>query len=125
MDFVAQHALDTVSHGTEQSTQQPIIESENMKNDFSQATANLKINSERIADEIGDVVSDAKHLLQSYGAEKLDGAKHSFESAQAAVSNSAKQYASTANSYIHDNPWQAIAIAAAAGLAVGFLVTRR
>jgi ElaB/YqjD/DUF883 family membrane-anchored ribosome-binding protein len=33
--------------------------------------------------------------------------------------------ASTADDYVRESPWQALAIAAIAGVAIGFLVTRR
>ncbi len=96
-----------------------------MKNDFAQATENLQANSERIAGEIGDAVTDAKQLLKSYGAEKLDVARDSFAHAQSALTDGAKQYAATANGYVRDNPWQVIGMAAAAGVLLGVLFARR
>lgn len=37
----------------------------------------------------------------------------------------ARQAATTADDYVHDNPWQALGMAALVGAAVGFLVSRR
>jgi ElaB/YqjD/DUF883 family membrane-anchored ribosome-binding protein len=37
----------------------------------------------------------------------------------------ARRVASSADGYVRESPWQALGIAALAGLAVGFLVARR
>ena len=36
----------------------------------------------------------------------------------------ARQVSKTTDTYVRDNPWQVVGIAAAIGIAVGFLVTR-
>ena len=37
----------------------------------------------------------------------------------------AKQAARATDAYVHDNPWQAIGVGAALGLAIGVLIARR
>ncbi len=96
-----------------------------MKNDLATSAEALQANSERIAGEIGSAVTDATQLLKSYGAQKMDSTKTALAHAQSAVTDSAKQYASSANGYVHENPWQAIGVAAAAGVLLGVLFARR
>jgi ElaB/YqjD/DUF883 family membrane-anchored ribosome-binding protein len=36
-----------------------------------------------------------------------------------------RETAAAANVYVHDNPWSAVAVAAAVGLLVGFLAAKR
>jgi ElaB/YqjD/DUF883 family membrane-anchored ribosome-binding protein len=55
----------------------------------------------------------------------LASAKESIASGTDSVRQQARRVASTADGYVRESPWQALAIAAIAGVAVGFLVTRR
>lgn len=57
--------------------------------------------------------------------ERLDEAKEKVLDAQHEAVRRAKASASATDDYVHDNPLQAIGIAAAVGLALGVLIGRR
>ncbi len=86
-----------------------------------------------------NLISDAEELLRvtaNYSGEALSAARAKFEehleqakdSMSEAGSIAAEKYreaAKTTDRYVHDNPWQAIGIAAAVGILIGFLANRR
>jgi ElaB/YqjD/DUF883 family membrane-anchored ribosome-binding protein len=56
---------------------------------------------------------------------KLRTAKEKMADAQVVVSDKAKAAARATDDYVHDNPWQAVGVAAAVGLVLGLLISRR
>lgn len=93
----------------------------------------------RMTGDIKSVIADGEDLLKAAADVSGEGfalARQKFEkklgsakarladTSQAAVEKT-KETAAVANRYVHDNPWPAIGIAAAAGLLIGFLATRR
>ncbi len=56
---------------------------------------------------------------------KLRTAREKIADAQYAVADKAKAAARATDDYVHDNPWQAIGVAAALGFVLGLLVNRR
>lgn len=75
----------------------------------------------RIADlKDADVARVRTKVLRAVGA-----AKESLAGGADTLRRQAQQAASTADDYVHDNPWSAIGIAALVGAAVGILATRR
>ncbi len=75
----------------------------------------------RIADlKDADVARVRSRVLHAVGTAK-EGLAESAET----LRRQAQRVASTADDYVHDNPWQAIGIAALVGAVVGILATRR
>jgi ElaB/YqjD/DUF883 family membrane-anchored ribosome-binding protein len=94
---------------------------ENSPNDFTkeQLMADFKV-----------VVEDAEELLKAtagQGGDKLaEGrAKVRIAEAQAALLAKTREAAKATDVYVHDNPWEAVGVAAAAGFIVGWMVGRR
>jgi ElaB/YqjD/DUF883 family membrane-anchored ribosome-binding protein len=74
-------------------------------------------NSNPIARDIQNVVSDAQELLktvQSEGQSKLTD-----------VQDGAKEAMDTTDAYVRSNPWRAVGVSAAVGALIGFLIARR
>jgi ElaB/YqjD/DUF883 family membrane-anchored ribosome-binding protein len=69
----------------------------------------------------GEDLTRAKAAL----AARFAAARGSVADAGAAVGERARGAARVTDSYVHDNPWQAIGIGAAVGLLVGFMLARR
>lgn len=93
---------------------------------------NSRIQPNPISRDAQNVVNEAQELLKTVrdeGASKLGEIQASVqEGAKAAlttVQDGAKVAMSTTDSYVRDNPWRAVGIAAAAGAVVGFLASRR
>jgi ElaB/YqjD/DUF883 family membrane-anchored ribosome-binding protein len=96
-------------------------------------------NSNPIARDIQNVVSDAQDLLKTVQAEgesklgdvkakvqqQLDSARQMLGQLQTTVQDSAKAAADTTDAYVRNNPWRAVGISAALGALIGFLAARR
>ena len=97
------------------------------------------VTSEQLIADFKVVVADAEALLHetaNQGGEKmaevrarvtesLRVAKARLADAQAELVARAKAAAKATDEYVHENPWQAIGVAAGAGLVVGYLIGRR
>jgi ElaB/YqjD/DUF883 family membrane-anchored ribosome-binding protein len=96
-------------------------------------------NSNPIARDIQNVVSDAQELLKTVQTEgtsklaevkvqvqaKLDNAKQMLGELGTQVQDGAKQAMDTTDAYVKANPWRAVGVSAAVGALIGFLIARR
>ena len=94
---------------------------------------------EQLMSDLKSVISDAEQWLRNGSqmtGEELAAAKAKFErtlvSAKAdlirleeAVVERTKVAAKATDEYVHENPWKAVGIGAAVGLALGVLIARR
>lgn len=69
----------------------------------------------------GDDLAKAKAKLNA----RVSQARESVADLGGAVANQARDAARVTNSFVHDNPWQAIGIGAAVGVLVGFALASR
>lgn len=102
---------------------------ENESNDFSK---------QQLFDDVKVVVADAEELLRAtagQGGDKLAQVRAKTEesirvvkeriaSAQAELVARTREAAKATDVYVHENPWEAVGVAAAAGLVVGLLIGR-
>jgi len=93
----------------------------------------------RMAGDIRSVIADGEDLLKAAAEvsgegfavarqkfeKKLGSAKARLADASQAAVEKSRETAVAANRYVHDNPWPAIGVAAAAGILIGFLAARR
>lgn len=94
---------------------------------------------QKLMDDLSAVVSDAEELLKATASQTgeritaararaegtLKAAKVRLEEAQDAVLDKAKYAAKETDAYVHENPWKAAGIAAAVGVLIGALISRR
>lgn len=94
---------------------------------------------DRLLEDLRLVVKDAEDLLRSTGQQMDDGyrlARARFESTLSSarsnlsdieerVTESTRDAVESTQQYVKENPWQAVGIGAAAGLAIGLLIGRR
>jgi ElaB/YqjD/DUF883 family membrane-anchored ribosome-binding protein len=73
------------------------------------------------ASQAGEQVSVVRERIQA----RLDDAKQRLAVASASTVDTAKVAATATDKYVRENPWQAVGIAAAAGLVLGVLLNRR
>jgi ElaB/YqjD/DUF883 family membrane-anchored ribosome-binding protein len=92
-----------------------------------------------IARDIQNVVSDAQDLLKTVQAEgetrltevkakvqsQLDAARQTLTELQTTVQAGAKHAMDTTDAYVRTNPWRAVGISAGIGALIGFLISRR
>jgi ElaB/YqjD/DUF883 family membrane-anchored ribosome-binding protein len=93
-------------------------------------------NKERIVSDLRTLVGDAEELLKataSQAGEKISVARQKIEQsliegkkaladAEDTFVKKSKECAEIADDYVRENPWSAVGIAAAVGLALGLLI---
>jgi ElaB/YqjD/DUF883 family membrane-anchored ribosome-binding protein len=89
----------------------------------------------RLSDDFRQVISDAEALLRATAGEageSVEAARakvqDSLEAAKSRLGSLGEDYAEqmrAVDGYVRGNPWQAVGIAALAGIALGLLITRR
>jgi len=98
-----------------------------------------KTPSEKLLQDLQTVVEDAEALLQATAAqtgERIDAirtrardslkqAKTRLIEAEGEAVAQVREVASTTDEYVHENPWQAVGVAAGIGLLLGLLISRR
>ena len=103
------------------------------------SNTNEHISKQKLMDDLSMVVSDAEELLKATAnqtgeritaararaEETLTAAKARLLVAQEALVEKAKYAAKETDAYVHENPWKAAGVAAAVGLLVGALISRR
>ncbi|HVP08502.1 MAG TPA: DUF883 family protein [Burkholderiales bacterium] len=97
------------------------------------------VNKDKLVADLKVVVADAEELLRataSQAGEKVVAARERIQAslatakvklgeAERAAVAKAKEAARATDEYVHDNPWQAVGIAAGIGVLLGLLIGRR
>jgi len=97
------------------------------------------VSKQKLVADLKVVVADAEELLRataSQAGEKVSAARERIQAslatakvklteAERALLEKSKLAARATDDYVHENPWQAVGIAAAAGLVLGVLISRR
>jgi len=94
-----------------------------------------RTSAEQLLDDLTAVVRDAEGLLKATAsqtgervAEVRAKAEESLRQAKerlAGFEDQAREVAGEADKFVRTNPWQAVGVAAAVGLVVGLLISRR
>lgn len=98
-----------------------------------------EVSREKLASDMRIVIADAEELLRATAGqvgekavvareriqESLRVAKDKLSRAEEAVIDKTKAAARATDDYVHDHPWGAVGIAAAVGLVIGMLISRR
>ena len=102
-------------------------------------TASNDVSKEKLVADLKVVVADAEELLRataSQAGEKVSAARERIQAslatakvklsdAERALLEKSKLAAKATDEYVRDNPWQAVGVAAVAGLVLGVLISRR
>jgi ElaB/YqjD/DUF883 family membrane-anchored ribosome-binding protein len=97
------------------------------------------ISREKLTSDLRIVIADAEELLRATAGqmgekavvareriqESLRVAKDKLSRAEEAMVDRTKAAARVTDDYVHDHPWSAVGIAAAVGLVLGLLISRR
>ena len=98
----------------------------------------MNLSRETLLDEFSTMLSDAEELLKRASNEtgerakdlraqveaKLLSAKLRLQELEGEAMDRAKAAARVTDDYVHDNPWGAIGVAAAAGFLIGLMINR-
>ena len=102
-------------------------------------SASNHVSKEKLVADLKVVVADAEELLRataSQAGEKVSAARERIQAslatakvkltdAERALLEKSKLAAKAADEYVRENPWQAVGVAAAVGLVLGVLISRR
>ncbi|MES2975251.1 MAG: DUF883 family protein [Pseudomonadota bacterium] len=94
---------------------------------------------EKLMADLKVVIADAEELLKMTAGQagekaaelrtrmqaRLEQAKAELTRLQGLAVERAKDAGKAADTYVHENPWKAVGIAAGAGLVIGMLISRR
>ena len=99
----------------------------------------MNLSRESLLDDFTTMLTEAEDLLKRAGNEtgerakdlraqveaKLLSAKLQLQELEGEAMDRAKAAARVTDDYVHDNPWGAIGVAAAAGFLIGLMINRR
>lgn len=103
------------------------------------SNSSINVSKQKLIDDLGAVIADAEELLKATASqtgerivsvrakaeETLKAAKARLADAQDAAVEKAKYAARETDVFVHENPWKAAGIAAAVGVLIGALISRR
>lgn len=89
--------------------------------DFKVVVADAEALLKATANQSGEKLAE----VRAKAAKSLMAVKASMVEAQAAMLAKTRAAAKATDTYVHDNPWQAVGIAAGTGLVIGWLIGRR
>lgn len=95
-----------------------------------QATGNMEVEKlcadvEELIDRIGQPVDPNMAHLCARVAEAVANARRALNVRAVQVQRQARDAFATSDTYVHEQPWQAIGVAAVAGMLIGVLAFRR
>ncbi|HEY1461110.1 MAG TPA: DUF883 family protein [Casimicrobiaceae bacterium] len=89
--------------------------------DFTEVLTEADALLKQATKESGEKASDLRAQVEA----KLRNAKMKLQDMQDDALDRAKATARATDEYVHDNPWQALGVAAAVGVLIGLLISRR
>jgi ElaB/YqjD/DUF883 family membrane-anchored ribosome-binding protein len=94
---------------------------ESLLDDFSAMLTEAEDLLKRAGNETGERAKDLRAQVEA----KLLSAKLRLQELEGEAMDHAKAAARVTDDYVHDNPWGAIGVAAAAGFLIGLMINRR
>ncbi|MEN3297290.1 MAG: hypothetical protein V7642_6543 [Burkholderiales bacterium] len=102
-------------------------------------TEQITSSREKLVSDLKLVIKDAEEMLRNTGQQMdstyqaarsrfestLQNARSSLGTVPGRVTSSSKDVLESTERYVNENPWQSVGIGAAAGLIIGYLLSRR
>lgn len=98
-----------------------ITEQQQLVTDMKSVIADAEDMLTATADQAGEKVATLRARIQ----DRLKGAKVRLSEAEAALIAKTRAAARATDTYVHEQPWTAVGIAAGVGLLVGLIIGRR
>jgi len=106
---------------------------------FHESTDMLTSNIKTVRNDMKTLIQDAQALfreatessggkadeLRGKALEMLDAAMEKAQEVQAVALEKGKQTAQSTDEFVHEHPWQAVAVSAGVGLLLGLLIARK
>ena len=97
------------------------INKPHLMQEFNAVLADTEALLNETSNQTGDKIAEVRAKI----SESIRAAKASMEETEMAIMERSKAAAKAADVYVHDNPWQSVSAAAAIGVLVGWLASRR
>jgi ElaB/YqjD/DUF883 family membrane-anchored ribosome-binding protein len=97
------------------------VSKDKLVQDFRAVVADAEELLKATANQAGEKVAVARERIQ----DSLHTAKVKLAEAEDVLVQRSKQAARATDDYVHENPWQAVGMAAGIGLVIGLLIGRR
>jgi ElaB/YqjD/DUF883 family membrane-anchored ribosome-binding protein len=108
-------------------------------NQWRNAMSDITVQNEKLVEDLRQVISDAEELLRMTSDQLTESSaevrgriqtglhlsRAKLAHLQEVAVNKAKAFGSTADGFVHENPWKSIGVAAGAGMLIGMLLRRR
>jgi len=94
-----------------------------LRHDLKSVAGQVQTLLEKLGDESSERLENLKDRVSAAASGLSAGARDKWNSVD--MRGSARQAARYTDEYVRDNPWRAIGVGAAAGLLIGYLVSRR
>jgi ElaB/YqjD/DUF883 family membrane-anchored ribosome-binding protein len=117
----AQSTLDANDSASDTQTEATATTISSIAREFQSFVADMEDLIKATTSLSGEALAHAKAKLQA----RVTAAKKSAQRIAAPLARRARNSARATDGYVHAEPWRAIAITAAAGLLVGYLLGRR
>jgi ElaB/YqjD/DUF883 family membrane-anchored ribosome-binding protein len=125
MDMTFEHAKG-MRHGDSHSLKSDVKESANkMRAVGSQEVYDLIEDVEELVGRVGEAADPEIARLRTKVEQAVSTAKKSLTQGAEHVQRKARAAMDAGDGYVRDKPWQALGVAALAGLVLGFFVARR
>ena len=102
-------------------TEMTVDHKEKLMNDLKVVIADAEELLKMTASQVGEKATELRTRMQT----RLDQAKADLARLQEMAVVKAKEVGQATDTYVRDNPWQAVGIAAGAGFLIGLLISRR
>jgi ElaB/YqjD/DUF883 family membrane-anchored ribosome-binding protein len=96
-----------------------------IKDKLAHALSAVITDTEEVLKATADHVGEKSHEIRAKAEESLRAAKASVEELEHLVIENSKFVMASTNQYVHKNPWQAMGLAAGAGLVLGWILSRK
>jgi ElaB/YqjD/DUF883 family membrane-anchored ribosome-binding protein len=117
--------LDGAKNGARRVGNEAIMGAERVRRTASSELGNLISDVEDLLKKVANVADVDVAKLRERVQEKLDTAKESLAAGSKRITETARDAAGATDGYVRQSPWQAVGFAALAGVAVGYLISRR
>jgi ElaB/YqjD/DUF883 family membrane-anchored ribosome-binding protein len=97
------------------------VSKDKLMQDFKAVVADAEELLRATASQAGEKVAVARERIQ----DSLHHAKVKLAEAEDIIVQKSRQAARVTDDYVHENPWQAVGVAAGVGLVIGLLIGRR
>jgi len=104
---------------------QPVVAIDAGPSSVSREFHNFLADIEDLVKETASFTGEELTWVKDKLNERIAMAKESVEAMDEEIVHQARQVATDTNNYVHEQPWQAIGMGAAAGLLLGLLLARR